>query len=122
MKKFFVMVAAPVCKLPSKVTRLAVTLLILGSSVAANAQGSIVSAEEAAANFDVSGNIIAFLPTVQNICYAIAAVVGIVGALNIFLKMNNEEQDIKKSIMLLIGSVIAFVALVAALPIVLGVA
>lgn len=47
---------------------------------------------------------------------AIGAIIAIVGAFNVFFKMQNGDQDVKKTIMLTIGGCIAFVALGEALP------
>lgn len=43
---------------------------------------------------------------------AIAAVIVLVGAFNVYFKMQNGDQDVKKTIMLTIGGCIAFIALV----------
>lgn len=53
---------------------------------------------------------------VKNILYAIASVIALVGAFNIYHKMTNGDQDVKKTIMLTLGGCIGFVALAAALP------
>ena len=47
---------------------------------------------------------------------AIAAVIVLVGAFNVYFKMQNGDQDVKKTIMLTIGGCIAFIALSEALP------
>ena len=47
---------------------------------------------------------------------AIGAIIAIVGAFNVFFKMQNGDQDVKKTIMLTIGGCVAFVALGEALP------
>lgn len=65
---------------------------------------------------DATGQIAGYLPSVQKLVYAIAAVISIVGAFNIYFKMQNGDQDVKKTIMLTIGGCIALVALSAALP------
>lgn len=53
---------------------------------------------------------------VQNLMNAIAAVIAIVGAFNVYFKMQNGDQDVKKTIMMTIGGCVAFVALAQALP------
>lgn len=53
---------------------------------------------------------------VKDIIYAVAAVVALVSAFNIFFKMNNGDQDVKKTIMLSVGGCIALIALAEALP------
>lgn len=54
--------------------------------------------------------------TVSNILKAIAAIIALVGAFNVYHKMTNGDQDVKKTIMLTIGGCIAFVALSEGLP------
>ena len=46
----------------------------------------------------------------------IAAVIVLVGAFNVYFKMQNGDQDVKKTIMMTIGGCIAFIALSEALP------
>lgn len=55
-------------------------------------------------------------PVVQKLMYAIAAVIGMVGAFSIYFKMQNGDQDVKKSIMMTVGGCIALIALATALP------
>lgn len=64
----------------------------------------------------VTTEIKAYIPMVQNLIYAIAGVVVLGGAISVFIKMNNEEQDVKKSIMLIVGSCIFLIAAAQALP------
>ena len=51
---------------------------------------------------------------VSNLMKAIAAVIVLVGAFNVYFK--NGDQDVKKTIMLTIGGCVAFIALSEALP------
>lgn len=53
---------------------------------------------------------------VSNLMKAIAAVIVLVGAFNVYFKMQNGDQDVKKTIMMTIGGCISFVALSEALP------
>ena len=69
-----------------------------------------------AALTQVTSDIAKYIPIVQKLIYAIAGVVAVVGAISVYIKMNNEEQDVKKSIMLIIGSCIFLVAAATALP------
>ena len=50
-----------------------------------------------------------------------AGVVAIVGAISVYIKMNNEEQDVKKSIMMIVGACIFLVAAAQALPLFFGI-
>ena len=61
------------------------------------------------------------VPYVVKLCYAIAGVVAIVGAISVYIKMNNEEQDVKKSIMMIVGACIFLVAAAQALPLFFGI-
>ena len=53
---------------------------------------------------------------VGNLMKAIAAVIALVGAFNVYFKMSNGDQDVKKTIMLTIGGCVAFIAMSEALP------
>lgn len=53
---------------------------------------------------------------VANLMKAIAAVIVLVGAFNVYFKMQNGDQDVKKTIMLTIGGCVAFIAMSEALP------
>ena len=51
---------------------------------------------------------------------AIAGVVAVVGAISVYIAMNNEEQDVKKKIMMVVGACIFLVAAAQALPLFFG--
>ncbi len=53
---------------------------------------------------------------VSNLMKAIAAVIVLVGAFNAFFKMQNGDQDVKKTVMMTIGGCVTFVAMAEALP------
>lgn len=42
-----------------------------------------------------SEEIAKYVPIVVKLCYAIAGVVAVVGAISVYIAMNNEEQDVK---------------------------
>lgn len=65
---------------------------------------------------EAAAEITNYIPSVQKVIYAIAGVVALVGAIQIYIKMNNGEQDVSKSIMMLVGSCIFLVAAAWALP------
>ena len=44
------------------------------------------------------------MPIVVKLCYAIAGVVAVVGAISVYIAMNNEEQDVKNILVLENGS------------------
>lgn len=64
----------------------------------------------------VTSEIGKYVPIVQKLIYAIAGVVAVIGAISVYFKMNNEEQDVKKSIMMIIGACIFLVSAATALP------
>ena len=68
----------------------------------------------------VTTEIAKYIPVVVKLCYAIAGVVAVVGAISVYIKMNNEEQDVKKSIMMIVGACIFLIAAAQALPLFFG--
>ena len=85
-------------------------------------------AQNAAGNYEagttalttVTEEIAKYVPIVVKLCYAIAGVVAIVGAISVYIAMNNEEQDVKKKIMMVVGACIFLVAAAQALPLFFG--
>lgn len=65
---------------------------------------------------EIASDIAQYQEPVQKVIYAIAAVIALVGAFNIYHKMTNGDQDVKKTAMLVIGGCIALLALSSALP------
>ena len=65
---------------------------------------------------DVATNIAAYIEPARKVIYAIAAVVAIGGGISVYIKMNNEEQDVKKSIMMIVGACVFLIAAATALP------
>ena len=51
----------------------------------------------------VTDEIAKYVPYVVKLCYAIAGIVAVVGAISVYIKMNNEEQDVKKKIMMVVA-------------------
>lgn len=70
----------------------------------------------AGAVLSVATEIKKYLEPVRNLIYAIACVISLVGAFNIYFKMQNGDQDVKKTIMLTLGGAIALISLATALP------
>lgn len=64
----------------------------------------------------VTTDVAKYIPIVRNLIYAIAGVVAVIGAINVYMKMNNGDQDVSKSIMMLIGACLFLVAAATALP------
>ena len=85
-------------------------LLFCGTlaSYAQNAAGDYTAGTDALAT--VTEEIAKYVPFVVKLCYAIAGVVAVVGAISVYIAMNNEEQDVKKKIMMVVGACIFLVA------------
>jgi type IV secretory pathway VirB2 component (pilin) len=69
----------------------------------------------------VTEEIAKYVPIVVKLCYAIAGVVAVVGAISVYIAMNNEEQDVKKKIMMVVGACIFLIAAAQALPLFFGI-
>lgn len=79
--------------------------------------GEAMAASKGAAGFTkATQEVSSYQTPVSNLMKAIAAVIVLVGAFNVYFKMQNGDQDVKKIIMLTIGGCIAFIALSEALP------
>ena len=76
-------------------------LMLLVGTTAAMAQNSAgeYSAGTTALT-TVTEEIAKYVPIVVKLCYAIAGVVAIVGAISVYIAMNNEEQDVKNILVL----------------------
>lgn len=100
----------------------ALMLMLIAGTVAVMAQNAAgdYSAGTTALS-TVTDEIAKYVPYVTKLCYAIAGIVAVVGAISVYIKMNNEEQDIKKSIMLIVGACIFLVAAAQALPLFFGI-
>ncbi len=94
-------------------------LMCVGVVVAQNAAGDYSAGTNALGT--VTSEIAKYVPVAVKLCYAIAGVVAVVGAVSVYIKMNNEEQDVKKSIMMLVGACIFLIAAAQALPLFFGV-
>lgn len=90
-------------------------LVICTVSVEAQSMDSGVNAISTA-----SDSIKKYLPVVVKLIYVIAGIVAVLGAISVYIKMNNEEQDVKKSIMMIVGACIFLIAAAQALPLFFG--
>ena len=97
-------------------------LMLLAGTAAAVAQNSAgdYSAGTTALT-TVTEEIAKYVPIVVKLCYAIAGVVAVVGAISVYIAMNNEEQDVKKKIMMVVGACIFLIAAAQALPLFFGI-
>lgn len=65
---------------------------------------------------DVSSTIAVYLPYVQALCYAIAAVFAVAGAFTLYVSMQTQPQQTAKRMVTTFGSCICFVCLATSLP------
>ena len=103
-----------------KVAMLAI-LLVSGPAalMAQNTAGDYTAGTNALTT--VAEEIAKYVPIMVKLCYAIAGVVAIVGAISVYIAMNNEEQDVKKKIMMVVGACIFLIAAAQALPLFFGI-
>ena len=101
-------------------TKTLALMLVCGTAAAfaQNAAGDYTAGTNALST--VTEEIAKYIPYVVKLCYAIAGVVAVVGAISVYIAMNNEEQDVKKKIMMVVGACIFLVAAAQALPLFFG--
>lgn len=99
----------------------ALALMLMVGTAAAVAQNTAGNYEAGTTALStVATEIAKYVPIVVKLCYAIAGVVAIVGAISVYIAMNNEEQDVKKKIMMTVGACIFLIAAAQALPLFFG--
>lgn len=104
---------------PGRMQMLMMMLMVGTVAFAQNTAGDYSAGTTALGT--VTTEIAKYVPVVVKLCYAIAGVVAIVGAISVYIKMNNEEQDVKKSIMMIVGACIFLIAAAQALPLFFGI-
>ena len=67
----------------------------VAATYAQNAAGDYTAGTNALTT--VTEEIAKYVPYVVKLCYAIAGVVAVVGAISVYIAMNNEEQDVKRT-------------------------
>ena len=65
---------------------------------------------------DAAGGVATYMPYVRALCYVIAAIIAIVGAVAVYIGMHTQPQQTTKRIMVSVGSCLCFVCLSFALP------
>ena len=128
MKKKFFQVCTSVKTRVSNASHRA-KLMAMGAVVAALAPAGAFAQELAGTGYDagisaleeVASELVKYVPYVVNLCYALAGIVAIVGAISVYIAMNNEEQDVKKKIMMTVGACIFLIAAANALPLFFGI-
>ena len=103
--------------IPTKVMMFSFMLLSGMVAKAQNSAGDYSAGTSALST--VAEEIAKYVPIMVKLCYAIA---GIVGAISVYIAMNNEEQDVKKKIMMVVGACIFLIAAAKALPLFFGIA
>lgn len=84
----------------SKKTQMTCLMMVCGvATLMAQTTAGDYSAGTAALT-QVSEEIAKYVPIVVKLCYAIAGVVAVVGAISVYIAMNNEEQDVKNILVL----------------------
>lgn len=65
---------------------------------------------------DAADGVGSYLPYVQGVCYVIAAVIAVAGAMSIYLSMQTNPNQIRKRMMMTVGSCMCFVLMATSLP------
>lgn len=128
MRKVFLN-AFPTIKAKVSNTSNRAKLMMLGAAVAASSPMGAFAQDLAGTGYDagtsaleeVASELVKYIPYVVNLCYALAGIVAIVGAISVYIAMNNEEQDVKKKIMMTVGACIFLIAAANALPLFFGI-
>ena len=84
--------------IPTKVMMFSFMLLSGMVAKAQNSAGDYSAGTSALST--VAEEIAKYVPIMVKLCYAIAGVVAIVGAISVYIAMNNEEQDVKNILVL----------------------
>lgn len=95
-------------------------MLLGGTTASAQTTAGDYSAGTTALS-TVAEEIVKYVPVMVKLCYAIAGVVAIIGAVSVYIAMNNEEQDVKKKIMMIVGACLFLIAAAQALPLFFGI-
>lgn len=82
----------------TKVKMLALTLFSGTTAMAQSTAGDYSAGTTALST--VAEEIVKYVPVMVKLCYAIAGVVAIIGAISVYIAMNNEEQDVKNILVL----------------------
>ena len=107
MKKFFSNVFTPI-KAKVSHARNRAKLMMMGAAIAARTTIGASAQNLAGTGYDagtsaleeVASELVKYIPYVVNLCYALAGIVAIVGAISVYIAMNNEEQDVKNILVL----------------------
>ena len=92
-----------------------VTFLISTAYCLADGTAGLTGIESAGSTFQ------SYIPAIKNLLFIIAAVISLVGAFSVYTKMQNGDQDVKKTIMMTVGGCVALVVMAQALPAIFGI-
>ena len=93
----------------TKVKMLALTLFSGTTAMAQSTAGDYSAGTTALST--VAEEIVKYVPVMVKLCYAIS----------VYIAMNNEEQDVKKKIMMVVGACLFLIAAAQALPLFFGI-
>lgn len=65
---------------------------------------------------DAADGVVTYMPYVRALCYAVAAIIAVVGAVAVYYTMQTNPQNTAKRISMTVGSALTFVCLSLALP------
>ena len=65
---------------------------------------------------DAADGVGSYLPYVQGVCYVIASIIAVAGAMSIYLSMQTNPNQISKRMVMTVGSCMCFVCMATALP------
>lgn len=106
------LIGIKICQFGLKKKRMLSLVGFMAVSFLAQAQNTAGSQGFVSATSEVKS----YKEPVQNLMYAIAGVIALVGAFNVYFKMQNGDQDVKKTIMMTVGGCVAMIAMATALP------
>jgi uncharacterized membrane protein len=93
-----------------------VVVFMVGSMFAfADGTAGLTGIEQAGSTFE------SYIPAIKSLLFIIAAVISLVGAFSVYTKMQNGDQDVKKTIMMTVGGCVALVVMAQALPAIFGI-
>ena len=83
-------------------------ILLFGAALTISQTASAQSNVGASAIGNATSQLNGYDIAVKKLLYAIAAIISLVGAFNVYFKMQNGDQDVKKTIMMTLGGCVAF--------------
>ncbi len=100
----------------AKNSRLGHQILLFGAGLTISQSAIAQSSVGAGALQQAATEFGQYRDPVKKLMQAIAAVIVLVGAFNVYFKMQNGDQDVKKTIMMTIGGCVAFICMAEFLP------